>query len=250
MSTEPQRVTSSAPGSRPASRAVARMSSIWLARSASVSPAAGEVPVAAQPGPPGRGGARSADVDRERPAGLGEAARAGEGVELAVEAHAVLVARPQQAQRVDRLVGAAAAGGVVDADGRGLAGQAAHPDAEQAHPALGQQVDGGQPLGQHHRLVVGQQQHPGAEQDPVGHGGHEAQALQRVGDRQVGREGHGAEARARVQRDVLGHVERLEAAGLGVPGHRDHRVGVDPVGAGVVADPELHCVLPLLVTWV
>jgi MerR family transcriptional regulator, light-induced transcriptional regulator len=168
------------------------------------------------------------------------------GEEPAVEADALLVARPQQPQHVDGLVGAAAAAGVVDADRRRLPRQAAHPDGQQPHPALGQQVDGGQAFGQHHGLVVGQQQDAGAEQDPFRRGGHEGQALERVDDRQVGRERPAVDVRARIQRDVLGQVEGLEAAGFGVPRDRGHRVRVDDaIGTGVVADAELHCVLLL-----
>ena len=56
----------------------------------------------------------------------------------------------------------------------------------------------------------------------------------------AGRKLDQAHLRARVQRDVLGNVEGLEAAVLRVPGHRDHAVGVDTVDARVVTDPELH----------
>jgi len=69
----------------------------------------------------------------------------------------------------------------------------------------------------------------------------EGQALERIGPPAVDAGKVTApEARARVQRDVLRKVEGLEAALLRVPGHRDHLVGVGAVGAGVVAEPELH----------
>ena len=114
-------------------------------------PATREVAVSAQASPPGRGPAGSPDVNRERALGVGavgfgEAAQVGEGEEVPVEADAVLVPRPQQPQHVDRLVGAAAAGGEVDADRRGLARQRSDPDGEQPHPALGQHVDRRHPV--------------------------------------------------------------------------------------------------------
>jgi hypothetical protein len=93
-------------------------------------------------------------------------------------------------------------------------------------------------------VVVGQQQDPRAEQDPLRRGGHEAQAFERVGDRRGGREHRRAHRRARVQRDVLGHVEGLKADVFRVPGDRDHGVRVDPVEARVVHDAELHGALP------
>jgi hypothetical protein len=52
--------------------------------------------------------------------------------------------------------------------------------------------------------------HARAEQDRRRRRGDEGQALERVGDRQIRRELDLADPRARVERDVLGHVERLE----------------------------------------
>jgi hypothetical protein len=88
--------------------------------------------------------------------------------------------------------------------------------------------------------MVGQQQDGGAEQDGLGGRRDEGQALERIGDRRGRREDGRADARARVERDVLGKVEGLEAALLRVPGHRDHLVRVGAVETGVVAEPELH----------
>src|SRR4029077_4530620 len=48
------------------------------------------------------------------------------------------------------------------------------------------------------------------------------------------------DARARVQRDVLGGVEGLEAALFRVAGHRDHLVRVGAEETGVVHEPEFH----------
>ncbi len=109
---------------------------------------AGKVAVTAQARAAGGGRAGAPDVDGQPAQRLGEAAQAGEGEELAVEADSVLVPVPEQPQHVDGLVRAAAAGGEVDAARHGLAGQRAHAHREQAHPALGQHVEGGQPLGQ------------------------------------------------------------------------------------------------------
>ncbi len=66
------------------------------------------------------------------------------------------------------------------------------------------------------------------------------QALERIGDRHGRREHGRAHGGARVQRDVLGDVERLETALLRVPGHRDHLVRVGTVVGRVVNKPELH----------
>jgi hypothetical protein len=46
--------------------------------------------------------------------------------------------------------------------------------------------------------------------------GDEGQALERVGDRQIRRELELADPRAQVERDVLGHVDRLESQVVGV----------------------------------
>lgn len=150
----------SAPGFLPASAAAARMISIWAARSAAVSPAAGEIPVAAPSGAACRGPARSPDVNRERAGveGLGEAAQVLEGEELPAKADPIRAARPQQAQHVDRLIGTAATRGEVNTHRFGLTRQDAEANGQQPHPPLGQHVDGGQPLSEHDRVVVGQQQ--------------------------------------------------------------------------------------------
>jgi hypothetical protein len=58
--------------------------------------------------------------------------------------------------------------------------------------------------------MEGQQQHARAEKDRRPRRGDEGQALETVGARQIRRDLDLADQRARVERDVLGHVERLE----------------------------------------
>jgi hypothetical protein len=74
--------------------------------------------------------------------------------------------------------------------------------------------------------VVVRQQHRRAEQEPARRGGDEGQALQGVGDRQVRRELERTHPRTRVEGDVLGQVERLEAEVVGVLGHGPQCDGV------------------------
>ena len=117
-------------------------------------------------GPPPRSTPRRGSAGRTA-VRLGEAAHAVEARRTPRRSSTVRVARPQQPQDVDRLVGPAAAAGEIDARGRGLAGQRAEADGQQPHPAPGQDVDRGQPLGQHDRVVIRQQQDRRAEQDPA-----------------------------------------------------------------------------------
>lgn len=91
-----------------------------------------------------------------------------------------------------------------------------------------------------HRVVEGQQQHARAEQDRRRRRGDEGQALEGVGDRQIRRELHLADPRARVERDVLGHVERLETQVVGVAGDRLQVCRVGAREAGVVTEAEFH----------
>src|SRR5258708_3997275 len=86
--------------------------------------AAGKIAVAREAGPRRGSWGRPADVDRERGriVWLGVDADVSKGEELALEADAIFVSRPEQAQNVDRFVGRAAACGVVDAEGLGFAG--------------------------------------------------------------------------------------------------------------------------------
>src|ERR1700681_274664 len=86
--------------------------------------AAWEIAVAPETGPPRGSLGRPPNVDRERDSvvWLGVGADVSKGEELALEAHAVFASRPEQPQNVDRFVGPPAARGVVDAQGRGLAG--------------------------------------------------------------------------------------------------------------------------------
>jgi hypothetical protein len=179
-------------------------------------------------------------VDRQHLQRLWVTGHVLERVELAVETRAGGAARPESAQDVDRLVGAAAPGRVVDSDGGGLAREAADPDREQAHATAGEHVDRRQALGQPHRVVKGQQQHARAEQDRRRRRGDEGQTLEGVGDRQIRRELHLADPRARVQRDVLGHVERLETQVVGVAGDRLQVCRVGAREAGVVTEAEFH----------
>ncbi len=56
----------------------------------------------------------------------------------------------------------------------------------------GQDVHGGDALGQHHRLVVGHDQHPGGQGDPLGDRGQIGHEIERVGDPAVVGQGHPA----------------------------------------------------------
>jgi hypothetical protein len=69
-------------------------------------------------------------------------------------------------------------------------------------------------------VVEGQQQHARAEQDRRRRRGDEGQTLETVSDRQIRRELDLTDSRARVERDVLGQVERLETQVVGVAGDR------------------------------
>lgn len=157
-----------------------------------------------------------------------------------METRAGGVTRPGSAQNVDRLVGAAAPGRIIDSDGGGLAGEAADPDREQAHATAGEHVDRRQALGQPHRVVEGQQQNARAEQDRRRRRGDEGQGLERVDDRQIRCELDLADPRARVERDVLGHVERLETQVVGVAGDRLQVRRIGAQDTGVVTEAEFH----------
>jgi hypothetical protein len=89
-------------------------------------------------------------------------------------------------------------------------------------------------------MVVWQQQHARSQQDPSGGRGDEAQAIERIGDRQRRWDLGGPDPRTRIEHDVLRQVQRFEAASLGVLGVGDDLVRVDAVVGRVVADRELH----------
>ena len=89
-------------------------------------------------------------------------------------------------------------------------------------------------------MVEGQQQHARAEQDGRRRRGDEGQALERVGDRQIRRELDLADPRARVERDVLRHVERLEPQVVSVASDRRQVRRVGAHEAGVVSEAEFH----------
>ncbi len=193
-------------------------------------------------GSPRRRHTGAADVDRKgvRPVRLGEADQLGEREELAFEADAVLVARPQRPHHVDGLVGATPPGREVDVHGRCLTRKCPDADRQQPHAAPRQHVDRRQPLREHHRMVVRQEQDGGPEENALGRSGDEAQTVERVRERQGRRQLDGTDRRSRVQHDVLGYVEGLESAPFRVRGQRDHRVRIDAVVGGVVGEPELH----------
>ncbi len=123
----------------------------------------------------------------------------------------------------------------------------AHPD-----PAPGEDVHGGDALGQHHGLVVGEDQHPGGQGDPLGHRGQVGHEVERVGDPAVVGQGHPARRRVGVgarrsprsttacstsTTDSKPHTSAWRAND-GHPG----RVGGDP-GADRRDDSELHDLL-------
>jgi len=109
-------------------------------------------------------------------------------MELASVGDAPRITAPKQAQDVDGFVGAASTGREVHSGGDGLAGRATDTDREQAHPALGQDVDRRQALGQHDRLVVRAEDHCGAEEQVLGRCCHEGERVEQVGDGEVGGE--------------------------------------------------------------
>ena len=106
------------------------------------------------------------------------------------------------------------------------------PDAEH-HPAAAQVVERGHLLGQHDRVVLGDQHHPGAEGDPLGGRGRGGQGHERVEAAAVVVELDALDqSRRRVVADrqvgVLGQVERGEPPLLGRPGQGGR--GHGPVG--------------------
>src|SRR5258708_10474861 len=85
--------------------------------------AAWKIAVAPEAGPPRGSSGRPADVDRERGriVWLGGDADVSKGEELALEADAIVVSRPEQAQNVDRFFGRAAPRAVVSPNSLGFA---------------------------------------------------------------------------------------------------------------------------------
>ena len=163
----------------------------------------------------------AADEDRDgRLHRLRVAADRAEAEVLAVEGRLVLL--PDHAQRVDGLVGAAAALVGVDAEGRDLLAHPADADAEE-QAAAGEAVDGGAALGELERVVLREHEDAGAEPDPLGAGGQPGQQVERIGQLAVLGQRHAAGVAVRVaalvadrHRDVLDREQRLEADLVGV----------------------------------
>ena len=133
---------------------------------------AGDQPAVADPAnPAGGGGTAAANPDRGRwfEAGFGRDADVVAGEELALVGYVVLF--PQAAHQADGLVGAAAAVILGDAASLVLLDfLAAQTDGGEA-AALGQEVQGGDLLGEDDRVAQGQGEDAGAELHPVGPGG-------------------------------------------------------------------------------
>ena len=133
---------------------------------------AGDQPAVADPADPaGGGGTAAANPDRGRgfEAGFGRDGDVVAGEELALVGYVVLF--PQSAHQTDGLVGAAAA--VILGDSASLVlldFLAAQTDGGEA-AALGQEVQGGDLLGEDDGVAQGQGQDAGAELHPVGPGG-------------------------------------------------------------------------------
>ena len=208
-------------------------------------------PVAEASGPSGSGLAVPPDVDghpaRVRPA-WGRSGRAGtRRTRPSKSAPGRPGVGPQGAHGGDRLVGAPAPAPRIGSGGPELLVHPPHPDAH-PHPAPRQDVDGGDPLGQDHRLMVGEHQHPGGQSDALGDRGQIGHQIERIGDPAVVGQRHlprgGVGIGALVVGDdhrVLHQDHRFEPAGLGVAGERGHPLGVggDP-RADRGDDPEPH----------
>ena len=149
-----------------------------------------EEPVADAAGAPGRHLGVPADVHRDGARDrAGPADAVGERGELTLVGGLVLA--PQRPHGGDPVVGASAALGEGDADGVELLLQPAHPHT-QLHPAARQVVEGGDLLGQDHRVALGLDQDPGGQVDGGRGRGQVGQPHQRVRDRRVVGAGHPA----------------------------------------------------------
>ncbi len=212
--------------------------------------AEGLEPVAETSGPSGRRLAVPPDVDGHpvRPGRLGVRVGMPEREELALEVGARRPrVGPQSAHGGDRLVGTTAPGPRIGSGGPELLVHPPHPDAH-PYPASRQDVDGGDPLGQDHRMMVGEDQHAGGQSDAVGDGGQVGHQIERIGDpavvgqRHLPRGGVGIDALVVGDHDRVFHQDhRFEPAGLGVAGERGHPLGVggDP-RSDWGDDPEPH----------
>ena len=181
--------------------------------------------------PPVRAGAATAD---DHP----ETGRPGVRVDLGeVDVATVELGRrlrPQRGHRVEVLVGAPAAPGRGDADGRHLGRQPSGADAEH-EPAAAEHVQARGLLRQHQRVALRKDDHGGAERHPAGDRGDVGQVHERVDDR-----GGRVDRRAgrRRQHDVVLRPPRPVAQLLGQPGQRER--GVEPGQRVEALDPEFH----------
>ena len=168
----------------------------------------------------------------------------GERGELALEGGLILA--PEGTHGTDRVVGATTPLGEGDADGVELLLEPADADAE-SHATAGEHVEGGQLLGQDHRVPLGHDQDAGRQVDGRGHPGQVRQPDQRIGDRGVVVARHLPRRVIGVGRLVAGghdHVldgpERLEAHLFGPSGEGGGAVRLGE-GSGVGEDDaEVH----------
>ena len=86
---------------------------------------------------------------------------------------------PKQPHHLELFVRAAAAAAEIRAARLDLLLEPARPDAQSEPPAR-QRIDGGHPLGQHDRMVVGQHQHTGGQPEPVGVRGQKRQQVKGI----------------------------------------------------------------------
>ena len=155
-------------------------------------------------------------------------------VERDVAAREAGLARPHRAHRVEVLVGARPAAGQRGAQGPELGLEVPDPHAEQeataAHPVERRHL-----LGQHQRVVDGNDGHPGAEQQGAGVRRQVGQGDERVEHRRAGPGGRRGDRRVG-QHVVLAGPHALPAGRLGR--HRDAGRGRRVDGADVGVDEE------------
>ena len=146
----------------------------------------------------------AADDDRNPslPDRLGVDAHAIEADELSVKRGHILA--PQDPHGIEVLVRAPAPSGEGDAERRELLARPADPHPERQPPA-GQGIEARCLLGQKDRVVLGQQEDPRREPDPLGRRGDEAERHERIEPVGVGGDGNAPVARIRVRRVGLVH---------------------------------------------
>lgn len=143
---------------------------------------------------------------------------------------------PQEAQHIDRLLGARPAGAEMDVDRGGFSSHRAQAHGDQLKPPGRQHVERGELLREYHGVPVGQQKYRRAKQDPVGAGGHESEQRQWVSRRRCGRHvkpisGHTSPPHRMARMRGVRHLRREGGPTLTCcRGHADHSVRGDSTG--------------------